>query len=491
MEKFKKVLEYLLISLFILLPILSTRMFYSSLSTLLILGIISIIFILFFVLDIKNYKTNLKLIIPYLIVVIVYFIFHHINNISFNSVSSDNFNYSLIKELLYIIKMICPFIFIYTLNRIKPNDITYDRIINITVLLLGITIIVSNLFMFSYGSYSNALIKDNFLSWLNSKHSYYDLASIGLFYSANQIGAILLLLLPFTLFKVMQKISVLNLLVLIINIFSMFLIGTKTSTIGVVIVFTIVLLLYFFLLIIKKTDKLNIKNIILVLFILGLYILMIPYSPIINRKEVQEEIENEDKVISLLVVDNNYTNHELTKEEKILYIKENYEEKRLHEYFIMDYYPYEKDPDFWYDILKLPTKYIVDYRFLEQAMVKRVIEINNNKYDKYLGIGYSRIQNIFNIERDFVMQYYSLGLIGVIIFLGVYIYYVLKIGILILKNKLNVSIISYLSLFASSLILLISYYSGNLLNSLMVTPYICLIISYGHKHIDKIRASID
>ena len=31
------------------------------------------------------------------------------------------------------------------------------------------------------------------------------------------------------------------------------------------------------------------------------------------------------------------------------------------------------------------------------------------------------VQNIFNIERDFVLQYYAFGIIGCVIFLGVYL----------------------------------------------------------------------
>ena len=51
-------------------------------------------------------------------------------------------------------------------------------------------------------------------------------------------------------------------------------------------------------------------------------------------------------------------------------------------------------------------------------MLKRVKEINNNKYDDLLGLTYSRTSKVFNLEKDFQYQYYSLGIIGQILFIG-------------------------------------------------------------------------
>jgi hypothetical protein len=51
---------------------------------------------------------------------------------------------------------------------------------------------------------------------------------------------------------------------------------------------------------------------------------------------------------------------------------------------------------------------ITNHRYVEKAMVKRVIEINNSKMDALFGITNTRLQNIFNIEQDFIVQYYAL-----------------------------------------------------------------------------------
>ena len=115
---------------------------------------------------------------------------------------------------------------------------------------------------------------------------------------------------------------------------------------------------------------------------------------------------------------------------------------------------------------------------MEKAIIKRVIEYNNNPIDKILGISYVRVQNVFNIEQDFVVHYYSLGIIGTIlifmpyaIILGKAIYGILKN--IKLKKKVDeekmIALITILFLYA------IAYCSGNLLNSLSFTIYFSII----------------
>lgn len=56
-------------------------------------------------------------------------------------------------------------------------------------------------------------------------------------------------------------------------------------------------------------------------------------------------------------------------------------------------------------------------------MLKRVKEINNNKLDNLFGITYSRTSKVFNLERDFLYQYYSMGIIGVLILIFPLLYF--------------------------------------------------------------------
>lgn len=220
------------------------------------------------------------------------------------------------------------------------------------------------------------------------------------------------------------------------------------------------------------------------------WICIFPFAPVHNRINVQNKINEEDKLAYCFVdskrVLESPTNRNvalLSKEEKLKYIEKNYKSKRIYKHFILESYPYNYDPDFWYSILELPVSLRTDYRFLEEEMIKRIIEVNNNSYDKLFGISYTRLQNIFNIERDFIVQYYSVGIIGSILFLGIYFVMVVNILYFIFKKKLNNCFFALSLLCGSCVLLVVSYYSGNLLNSLMVTPYLCLSLGYAKKEV--------
>lgn len=92
----------------------------------------------------------------------------------------------------------------------------------------------------------------------------------------------------------------------------------------------------------------------------------------------------------------------------IKYIENNYEDKQLNKQFLFNNYPYQYDPEFWYNLLQNDIFLITNYRYIELSMIRRVVEINNNPMDKWFGITNTRLQNIFNIEKDFVVQYYAL-----------------------------------------------------------------------------------
>ena len=163
-------------------------------------------------------------------------------------------------------------------------------------------------------------------------------------------------------------------------------------------------------------------------------------------------------------------------ESKEDYILKYYAQNNINENFVLNRYPYQYDADFWYEILTSNNPSKSNYRFLETAMVKRVISINNNKFDSLFGITYTRVQNIFNIEKDFVMQYYSLGIIGLVLVLGPYFIILFYWGIKMLLNKLKeISIFSAIAFITICMIFFVSYYSGNLLNSLGFEIYLSLI----------------
>ncbi|MDD4718578.1 MAG: O-antigen ligase family protein [Bacilli bacterium] len=471
-------IKNLLLLFMITYPIFDTRYFYNSITTLIR---IIVIFIIFFSVIIANKESrkNLKWLTFYYILVIIYTLLHHLNALNFNSLVPGNFNYSLFKESLQILKLTTPVIFLYTLYYIKLTKEDYYKVIKSWIIIISGSIILLNVLKLSYGSYNDEIILGNIFIWFtNHKFVYSELASKGLFMYANQISMILLLLLVNTYYIYLKKQKKQDLLLITMILISALMLGTRVSSYGTIIVFFMLFLLYVFFSIEKKEFDLNKKIIINSLVITIIYILLLPISPANNRLNTYNNIS--DKLTSnkqLELVANNL-NPSLIEVDKIEYISNNYEEKRIHEKFILESYPYQYDPDFWYDILQLPVNQRIDYRFLEISMVKRVIEINNNPSDKLFGITNTRIQNIFNIERDFVLQYYAFGITGLVLFLGLYIFLLV---IVFKKWVTNFNYFNSIGLIIILLYLLASYVSGNIINHLSTNLIFVFIITQFYK----------
>lgn len=398
-----------------------------------------------------------------------------------------NFDYSVVQEFLYFIKMISPFLLIYCLYKANLQIEKVLDIMKYLVLIIGLIIIISNLFVFSYGSYSDTTIKANFFKWFNfnSTYTYKDLASKGLFEYGNQIGAILILLLPFMVYVGLTSKKKIDWIFAIINIFSLILLCTKVSVFGVFIVLIYTVFVFIFISFMQK-KRFVFKTYLPVCCILVCCILLLPINPMFNRMQERKTIANTEIVITEpenktdvnnSLQEHTHTNHTIdnTTKKMLDYIESNYEAKQLNEQFLFENYPYEYDPEFWYNFLQNDIMQTTNYRFIEVSMIKRVVEINNNKMDKLFGITNTRLQNIFNIERDFVVQYYALGIIGTIL---VFLPYFMLLGYFVyttIKNKFkNLNTINLLAGITIVFLFCISYFSGNLLNSLSFTIYFTL-----------------
>ena len=138
-----------------------------------------------------------------------------------------------------------------------------------------------------------------------------------------------------------------------------------------------------------------------------------------------------------------------------------------------------KDRDFYEEYISRNTTKINDTRYLETSIIKRVKSLNNNNNDNIYGIGYNRIMNIFNIENDFIMQYYSVGYIGVILLLGVY---VVILVYLYLKTLFNLEkYFTYengMLLFITTYYLICSFYTGNILNAISTILPLSFVMGY-------------
>ena len=79
-----------------------------------------------------------------------------------------------------------------------------------------------------------------------------ELASKGLFEFGNQITAILIMFLPFMIYNSLEKCSFINYFTLVLNIFGLILLCTRTAILGVFVVFTYTIFSFGFIMLINK-----------------------------------------------------------------------------------------------------------------------------------------------------------------------------------------------------------------------------------------------
>ena len=462
-KNYKKLLKLFLS----ILPIFSLKVIYNNLFTFIQIIIIGLFFIWKCKID-KECRSKLKYIFIYFLFLIIYGIFHHINALNFHSLVPGNFHYNYVDEFLYLIKMSMPVLFVYLIIFSKLNKEDYLKIIKSWIIIICGTIIVTNIFQISLSSYNDEVIKGNIFNWFSNNYIYNELASKGFFMYANQISCILVVLNPISLYYYFKQ--KLNFLYLVAILLACLMLGTRVSNLGSILVFIFLVLANVFqCLIIKKKiqwKKLNYCGILILI-----YCAILPFSPTFSRYEIYDYLMPKNISGLIASTSNSYTS-------KIEYIKNHYEEKLINENFILNSYSYEYDPDFWLEILNKPINKRADYRYLEISMIKRVVEINNNKWDVLLGITNDRIQNIFNIERDYILQYYAYGIIGCLLFLGIYLLLLFKNLIALIKsfNYFNICILATTILF-----LFIAYLSGNILGQISCFIPCLLLISMSIK----------
>lgn len=480
MKKREKILESLTLIFLFFLPLFSTVFFYSRLTTLIEVGVILLI-LLGTLLCYDGARKNFKWLLLYYFICFLYLVLNYNHSLNFHSLVPNNFNYNFLSESLTIIKLVMPMTFIYSLYYQKINYKKYYLVLKVWTVLIAGSIIISNIFKFSLGSYSDNFININIFEW-NLNSYYQDTASKGLFVYANQIAIWLLLLLLIFLYEFINgKKGIIYLLLLVI---AMIMLGTRVSTYGAILAIILIFLinLIFFH---KKS------NVIFFVFLILLWGLLYYVSPCKNRSKELSNVHEvyEDKVsksnwirkmLAKFVVEDadevveSSTVEEVVLLEKIQYVYDNYNENYLPRRFFEENYPIIYDEDFWYNYVKDNPYYTITYRHIEKSIIKRVIEVNDNKWDVLIGIGNSRIQNIVNLEKDFLLHYYAYGLVGSVILL----YFYLLIFIKALKNVFKYQTFnSFLTYLVIVVFITGAYLTGNIINSLNIIIAFTFIVS--------------
>ncbi len=475
-DKLKYLLKLLTMIFLITSPIFDMTFFHSRITTLIRIFIILVIFISTIFLY-KDSRKNLKYIIIFYLLSASYLIVSYYHNKGFISLFPNNFNYSFISELFTVLKLVMPITFIYSLYYQRLTQKDYKIVFISWSLFISLEIIITNIFKISLSSYSENIIKYNIFEW-NKNINYIESASKGYFSYANMTSLTLLMMLIYNFYFFIKDNFKFVVLIFLISI-SMLMLGTRVSSVGGLLTLTCLVLCYLFFVIIKK-EKFN-KHLFLMLPIIILWIIILPISPYKSRNiELNKYSSVASDNASEESLENNDSFNENATIEKGEYSKQEYIESIVNnelipEHFYKVYYSYEYDPGFWINLIENTDESSINYRFLEEKMIKRVIEINNNKLDILLGISNSRIQNIHNLERDFVMQYYSFGIIGSIILLSIYLI-MLILNIISLFRNFN--FINAINLIANILFCFCACLTGNILCSMTMIIIYSFLSNY-------------
>lgn len=448
--------------------------------------------------------------------VVLYTVLHHINALEFNSVSKDGFGYNLVSELFYLIRMLMPLFMIVLSAHYKFEDKKMEKLITWLVILLAGSIVVTNLLGISLGSYSKVQIEGNIFQWFNPNNDldYMDFASKGFFNDPNRISALMVLITPLLFYVFVKNPNKKNGFLLILQCLGMYMLGTKVAVLGFFVLLFASICIYLFFVLIKKELTWNKKIFAFFMIFFVAAGALLYWTPAIDRtmidqtreenhkKNVKGERSEEEKkikkideqLLKLIKVDEDgaiYFDELFTEEkdvtyvsksqiytidkvksEKILneFIEENYLDFSINPEFILNSYPYENDPYFWYKIMKWSLMERTNFRMVERAMLERVKTINANPADDYLGITFTRMSNIFDLERDFLSHYYTLGLFGLCLFLFPYlIIFFLAVFMMLYHYKEKFTFRNVMLMLGVAITLFAAYYSGNCMDGLVVT----------------------
>ena len=143
---------------------------------------------------------------------------------------------------------------------------------------------------------------------------------------------------------------------------------------------------------------------------------------------------------------------------------------------LLKLYPIKNDPEFWKMVFKRDKALNNNSRIMKTDMIKRIQIRNNNKNDKYLGLGYTL--NFMDIERDYVFQYYLFGILGIILFILPYMVLLIYSGInLLFHFNNNLKFRTFLTFMSPAMGLIVAYLSGHVFG--WVSPMLFLVMSLG------------
>ncbi len=429
----------------------------------------------------------------YFMLLFIYTLIHHFIASSSEVIVPNSFSYSLFSELFYIIRMILPLAIIYFTRFSK---ITYEKFINsilISSLIIGLVIVISNTFCVSLTSYATASNHTviNWIVWFMDyakEFKFYEMTSKGWFYMANQVGGLMMLLLPFCIYDLIKKINLLNILASAFLVFAMIMLGTRTASYGWLLICFCFIVVLFFLIFIKKEKWWNLNRISPIFFLVFFAGVLLLVSPI-NTRKYGYSLGDVDKVTTAptKITDDNIN-------DVYSYIEKNYSIFGIQDIYIKQLYTYKYDPTFWLNIFEYSKNNgVIENREMQTFITKRIDQLNdsNLKY-KLFGYSFSRMRNGYiYIEHDFVAQAFTMGYFGLFLLIGPYISVMTLVSIKILKKmKTQPKLIDFTFMISICALLFTSLFTGHLLDELFVMVYAGFICGFFLKRVSTKEITI-
>lgn len=408
----------------------------------------------------------------YLAVLTVYCLLHLWHAKTFKSINPSGYGYSLFGEIFYLFRMAMPLILIYLTQGLEISKELFLKVCYWVSLTFSGIIVLSNLFVVSLKSYEHGVISGNIFTWfMGPLYGYSHSASKGFFYFTNTLSAILLMLAPVVFYLLLERFSWKTGLLALSQTLAMLEVGTKVALYGLAGTLAVSLIAWLVHLLCLKNVKFSKGDLVTLLALAGITGVCWPVSPAVQRYKYEiywaqshdSKIGQENALLKAGLAKYKKDPDKLQEFEKD-FLAKYYQKYALNKRFITKSYPYKYDPQFWIDLLKEPASVRLANRKVEEAMLKQVVKYDNDPLDKWLGIGYMRQTNIFNLERDFTAQYYSLGLVGAFLYLAFYPAIILYGAFEWLKEKACRTFYLTTLLIASALLLGASYMSGNVLD---------------------------
>ena len=468
--------------------------------------ILPLLVVAIFILYEKNKKKTLIYIGIFALLFGVYFFFHYSSALVIRDTIhlTDNFVLSFKDELMYTFVLLLPLVYIYIFYISNFKEDVLKKIVLLTSSLISLSIFISDIFTFGKSTYSG-FTYDNIFSWfsLPFDKGYFHprrYACKFFFEEGNTIGILLLIILPLLYYffykEKNKKLKIYLGILILIQSLSMIILSTRIATYGAIIVPIGMIIVYIVLCILKQEQFTKLFLIFTACMALVCGVIL-PYSPAYQNQQLDAldygriKADDDQKAEAMLL---------LKDADKL--VKWTPEWRNFYEFMFEDYmflinltppiyftewYSYKYDPEFWVDV-------IFDYP-LEERVNGRQIETIFTKYkwdelntvQKLTGFGYSTFMNGgILIERDFVQQYYSYGLIGSILIFAGWILATIFAGIKVVIgykkgrwNLLNITLLMSVGLgFVSSVV------SGHTFDELTTSLFISLCLAYLLKQIN-------